>query len=588
MEEPSNTLFLNEQPLILSPALAEKIGLKNAIVLQQVAYLCSYATKRIDNVQCVTASLDWWLDRLWFLKPRALKDIFKFLIGKDYIKKIDNGERAFFAISNSYAELLADVNTKRVLKVLPVCAATVGLNESFIIQHIHYSLETKSKYSDGKFFRASFDTWQSLLPFLSKTTLKQVVKNLVVKGVVKRKEVYVFADRTSWWTIDYGVLNMLIAHFKRTNEEIAKRVDAEKRILQSIRQQAALIKNDARECEVENHFKKEEFENNDCENSEIIHENETRPHGDIFLPHGYENRPQGETKTDLEATKSVLKQTKTDLYIRELTIDCNSIVTTKLEEEEKTENIIATVRDFVKTFPHDTCACVREDTTSDFENTKKSEDGKQVREANLKFHDLTPLAKRFDLFRRFGMPHVVSRKTWDDTNSPVEELFRFAGLEHVCVEEDWDQFNKLCDTDMSFGDILFIAETLGEEFDWSAVDFLTEMMNSREEDAHDINVAMFLHYLDSAAHTMFYAAGMRGRNRTLGDLVGFNNVDKLNLSHLMLSYIASILGKDFSWKKLELCARFYAGNEKLISEFFTDKEKSMEKALKTIKESEVA
>ncbi|MDR2266227.1 MAG: hypothetical protein LBE09_01395 [Christensenellaceae bacterium] len=251
MIESKKAIFSNEKPLVFSTVLAEQIGLKNAIVLSQVFNLCASSQRCIESSRCVSASPKWWHEQLLFLNERALRDVLKFLVNQNYITKVTEFDETYFIFTELNKHKLSGIDSTRTLDFLPSCAATIGLHESIIVQRIHHELESKSNEVCSNYFRASFDTWQSLLPFLSKTTLMQVAKNLVAKGVVKRKEEYAFADRTSWWTIDYGALRMYIEYFRRTTKEIADRMAAEKAIQQQMKQVTALLKNDAREWEWE-------------------------------------------------------------------------------------------------------------------------------------------------------------------------------------------------------------------------------------------------------------------------------------------------------------------------------------------------
>lgn len=98
------------------------------------------------------------------------------------------------------------------LMVSPTLATKIGLNESLILQQIHYWLEINKKANtnskDGYFWIFnSYDQWQEQFPFWSVSTIKRAISNLekrkiVVSGNYNKLKI----DRTKWYRIDYELL----------------------------------------------------------------------------------------------------------------------------------------------------------------------------------------------------------------------------------------------------------------------------------------------------------------------------------------------------------------------------------------------
>ena len=101
------------------------------------------------------------------------------------------------------------------LVIDPELAALIGLNESIILQQIHYWTEMNRK--SGRNFKEGFHwtfnsvaSWQEQFPFWSADTIKRTLVNL------RKKDILVVGnfnklriDRTLWYRIDYGALDSL-------------------------------------------------------------------------------------------------------------------------------------------------------------------------------------------------------------------------------------------------------------------------------------------------------------------------------------------------------------------------------------------
>jgi hypothetical protein len=101
---------------------------------------------------------------------------------------------------------------EKPLLVMPQLACKVGLNESIVLQQVHYWILDKKKknndcYDDRYWVFNSMQEWQEQFPFWSIKTLNRIFTNLVDKGLLLKnnynKEKY---DRTLWYSIDYEKL----------------------------------------------------------------------------------------------------------------------------------------------------------------------------------------------------------------------------------------------------------------------------------------------------------------------------------------------------------------------------------------------
>lgn len=110
------------------------------------------------------------------------------------------------------SKLLLD---EQPLLVMPKLAAKIGLNESIILQQIHYWNEI-NKQSNNNFYDGyhwtynSIKEWKEQFPFWSESTIKRTITNLEkMKLVVSSNYNKLKIDRTKWYRIDYEVLEIL-------------------------------------------------------------------------------------------------------------------------------------------------------------------------------------------------------------------------------------------------------------------------------------------------------------------------------------------------------------------------------------------
>ncbi len=99
------------------------------------------------------------------------------------------------------------------LQILPSLAVLVGLNESIVLQQLHYWLVRSSNVQDGrKWVYNSYEQWQAQFPFWHINTIQRTFGSLERYGVVlsRRLEASDWNQR-KWYTIDYEALGKLAA-----------------------------------------------------------------------------------------------------------------------------------------------------------------------------------------------------------------------------------------------------------------------------------------------------------------------------------------------------------------------------------------
>jgi hypothetical protein len=101
------------------------------------------------------------------------------------------------------------------LVVDPKLASLIGLNESIVLQQIHYWLEINRQadknFRDGYYWiYNSYPQWLEQFPFWSESTVKRTIKhlekvNLLITGCFNKLSM----DRTKWYRINYELLETL-------------------------------------------------------------------------------------------------------------------------------------------------------------------------------------------------------------------------------------------------------------------------------------------------------------------------------------------------------------------------------------------
>lgn len=101
------------------------------------------------------------------------------------------------------------------LQVMPTLATLIGLNESIVLQQVHYWLKTKENdqqdYIDGHYWvYNTYKQWQKQFPFWHLNTIQRTFTSLEKKGLlISANYNKAGFDKTKWYTINYPVLNNL-------------------------------------------------------------------------------------------------------------------------------------------------------------------------------------------------------------------------------------------------------------------------------------------------------------------------------------------------------------------------------------------
>lgn len=109
---------------------------------------------------------------------------------------------------------------ERPLIVLPSLAAMLNsLDEAVILQQIHYWIEKRQNYREGRYWvYNSMENWMQQFPWIkSRTTLTRYFNNLEKKGLLITGNYNKAGfDKTKWYTIDYSTLSDFEQRLYRT------------------------------------------------------------------------------------------------------------------------------------------------------------------------------------------------------------------------------------------------------------------------------------------------------------------------------------------------------------------------------------
>ena len=82
----------------------------------------------------------------------------------------------------------------------------VGLNEAFLLQHLHYrSLISKNKRDGYTWVYKTYEDWKEEIPFWSLNKIRRTIYNLESQGYLISNSSYnkMKIDRTKWYRVDY-------------------------------------------------------------------------------------------------------------------------------------------------------------------------------------------------------------------------------------------------------------------------------------------------------------------------------------------------------------------------------------------------
>jgi DnaD/phage-associated family protein len=102
------------------------------------------------------------------------------------------------------------------LIIIPELAVKVGLNESIILQQIHYWLEINKKvgrnHLENRFWTYNkYEDWKKQFPFWSVSTIKRAIYNLENQNLLTSTDKFnkMKIDKTKWYSINYDILENL-------------------------------------------------------------------------------------------------------------------------------------------------------------------------------------------------------------------------------------------------------------------------------------------------------------------------------------------------------------------------------------------
>jgi DnaD/phage-associated family protein len=97
------------------------------------------------------------------------------------------------------------------LVISPSLATIVGLNESIVLQQLHYWLERSTHIYEGyKWVYNTYEEWRKQFPFWSESTIRRIItkmekQELIISGNFNRSKI----DKTKWYRINYEKLAQL-------------------------------------------------------------------------------------------------------------------------------------------------------------------------------------------------------------------------------------------------------------------------------------------------------------------------------------------------------------------------------------------
>ena len=97
------------------------------------------------------------------------------------------------------------------LVILPSLASEIGLNESIIIQQLHYWIQASGKEKAGHLWvYNTYDKWREQFPFWSQSTIRRTINNLeknnlIITGNFNKLKI----DKTKWYRINYDKVSSM-------------------------------------------------------------------------------------------------------------------------------------------------------------------------------------------------------------------------------------------------------------------------------------------------------------------------------------------------------------------------------------------
>lgn len=112
------------------------------------------------------------------------------------------------------------------LVIMPSLATKIGLNESIVLQQVHYWLQNKEKSNqdihDGYYWvYNTYEQWQAQFPFWSVMTIRRTITKLENNQLLlSAKYNKAGFDKTKWYTINYPKLENILNSPSVQNEHM--------------------------------------------------------------------------------------------------------------------------------------------------------------------------------------------------------------------------------------------------------------------------------------------------------------------------------------------------------------------------------
>lgn len=186
----NNIRILDSRPLVLSAELATKIGLNEAILLQQLTF---WLKRTRDGKKYVYKTYEEWKKELPFWSERTIKRAVANLREMELIKTQKINQNQLYFLNNdkfdNYKKYMIEEKytnefliKNRPLLLFPELAVEIGLNEAIFLQQLYY-WRTKSKH-EGKYVHKKTKEWKKELLFIHENTINKVIKNLINMGLI--------------------------------------------------------------------------------------------------------------------------------------------------------------------------------------------------------------------------------------------------------------------------------------------------------------------------------------------------------------------------------------------------------------------
>ena len=95
------------------------------------------------------------------------------------------------------------------LLISPTIAVEIGLNESIVLQQVHFWVNKRINFEDGRYWvYNTYEGWREQFPFWSVSTIKRIFTKLEEDGyLISGNHNRLKIDRTKWYSIDYSKLS---------------------------------------------------------------------------------------------------------------------------------------------------------------------------------------------------------------------------------------------------------------------------------------------------------------------------------------------------------------------------------------------